>query len=238
MSSIISIFYKNKISILIIIILCIILLSNYYFLTIKNNSFHKCIIPNKYYHEIINIVKNKNLIVKELENIIDNKQWSIWGSAYTNEELKKTPRFSEMSTLEKISHLDKNKKKIGNDNSWKLFGLILEKNPIVENIKICPETFNIIKDIPGLINAGFSCLEAKSLTPYHNDKDTRFYRVHVPLIIPDYNQIGLDVFDNTDKITLNWNTDYFIFDDTCFHQAYNKTNENRIVLLLDIERRV
>ena len=30
--------------------------------------------------------------------------------------------------------------------------------------------------------------------------------------------------------------DYFIFDDTCFHRAYNNTKNNRFVLIIDIKR--
>ena len=36
---------------------------------------------------------------------------------------------------------------------------------------------------------------------------------------------------------IKWNIyEYFIFDDTCFHQAWNNTDENRFVLIIDIKR--
>ena len=41
------------------------------------------------------------------------------------------------------------------------------------------------------------------------------------MIVPSNsnNKIGLDVFDKDNiKVTLDCNTNYFIFDDTCYHQ--------------------
>jgi beta-hydroxylase len=203
-----------------------------------------CLIPNNYYPEINNIIKNKKIILNELDYLIENKEWSIWDSAVNEKELEKTPRFSDLSTNDKIIHFEKNKEKIklSDSKKWKIYGLILEKKPIIENINNCINAFNLIKDISGLINAGFSCLESHSSTPYHCDKDERFYRIHIPLIIPNNpinsRKIWMDLYDKSNiKNQLFWNTDYFVFDDTCYHQAFNYTNQNRIILLLDIERR-
>ena len=210
--------------------------------TTKTNN---CIIPNNYYPEINNIIKNKNIILNDLNYLIENKEWSIWGSALNKKILDETPRFSDLTTNDKIIHFEKNKEKINNSNDskkWKIYGLILEKKPIIENINNCINTFNLIKNISGLINAGFSCLESHSLTPYHCDKDERFYRIHIPLIIPNdainLSKIWMDLYDKSNiKNQLFWNTDYFVFDDTCYHQAFNNTDLNRFILILDIERR-
>lgn len=206
----------------------------------KNVSMHNCVIPNHRYPEIRIVVDNKDCILDELTNLIINEEWSTWGSSYNKDKLEITPRFSDMNIKDKIVHLYSNKKRLGDEQSWKVFGLILEKRPIRDNVILCQKTYDLIKNIPGLINAGFSCLEPNSKTPYHNDSDNRFYRVHIPLIVPDVpdDDIRLDVYDDDDQlIKLNWKTDYFIFNDNCFHQAFNMSNRHRIVLLLDIERR-
>lgn len=202
---------------------------------------HKCVISNTHYPEIQDVVDNKDLILDELSDIIINQNWSTWGSSYDQKELENVPRFSDMEKGDKIKHLLSNKKRLGDEQSWKVFGLILETEPIKENVIRCPKTYELIKNIPGLINAGFSCLEPHSKTPYHNDKDDRFYRVHVPLIVPDVpdDEIRLDVYDDQKQIVqLNWKTNYFVFNDNCFHQAFNNTDRHRIVLLLDVARRV
>ncbi|VBB17609.1 hypothetical protein YASMINEVIRUS_72 [Yasminevirus sp. GU-2018] len=216
---------------------------NYHGTSTNNSSddqSKQCIVQNELYPEMRDVMKNKEVILDELVDVIGSGIWSTWGKSYDEKALQKVPRFSEMTTDEKMKHLDSNKTIIGRDHSWKLFGLILEREPIKENILKCNRTYNLIKDIPGLINAGFSCLEPHSKTPYHNDQDERFYRVHIPLIVPNVPEgaIGLDVYNNKGEITkLNWHNDYFVFDDTCYHQAYNDTDYHRVVLLLDVARR-
>jgi hypothetical protein len=207
----------------------------------SKSVYHKCIIPNFYYPEIQEVVDNKNTIIDELSNIIINENWSTWGASYNQTQLTDVPRFSDMNKFDKIKYLLTNTTRLGNEERWKIFGLIIEKEPIVENVYKCPKTYDFVKSIPGLINAGFSCLEPHSKTPYHNDTDDRFYRVHIPLIIPDVSDddIRLDVYDDKKQlIKLNWKTNYFVFNDNCFHQAFNNTDRHRIVLLLDIERRI
>ena len=228
-----------------LICICLIICIGIWIYKNKNNKSlqktnNKCIISNDLYPEIQEIVNNKENILSELAELIIKQKWSVWGSGYNKIEQDIVPRFSDMSTKNKIDHLANNMQKLGNDHKWKIFGLILEKQPILENISKCPDTYQMIHNIKGLINAGFSCLEPHTSTPYHNDSDERFYRIHIPLIVPDVpdDEIRLDVYDeNKNLIKLNWKTDYFVFNDNCYHQALNNTDYHRIVLLLDIERR-
>ena len=88
----------------------------------------------------------------------------------------------------------------------------------------------MLLNIPYVINAGFSCLEAGKSTDYHTDNNDEFYRVQFPLIIPNGNckfKINNEIID--------WSKP-FIFDDNCLHQAWNITDKNRFVLILDILR--
>jgi hypothetical protein len=70
------------------------------------------------------------------------------GSSYDTKELTKVPRFPDMNKLEKIKHLLSNKKRLGEEHSCKLFGLILEKEPNKDNISRCSKTYDLIKNIP------------------------------------------------------------------------------------------
>ena len=87
-----------------------------------------------------------------------------------------------------------------------------------------------IKEIPNIINAGFSCLEPNVETSLHKGHNNKIVRVHIPMIIPD----GDTAIKIDNKIVKWHNNDYFIFDDTFYHQAWNRTNNNRIVLLIDV----
>ena len=80
----------------------------------------------------------------------------------------------------------------------------------------------------------------------HKDFNNKFYRLHIPLIIPKINNEITESFvvkTQSEKLcTLQvendyriWkNNEYFIFDDTCLHNAWNNTSDMRIVLLIDL----
>ena len=108
------------------------------------------------------IFDNRNIIKEELHNAMNTNNWSRWVE-YDN--INESPVFSKMSGSEIINYMDKTKCKIGEGkNSWKIFGLYLQKQPIEKYRSICPKTMEMLSKIPGIINAGFSCLEPNVYT--------------------------------------------------------------------------
>jgi len=184
------------------------------------------IISNELYPEAEILMKHRDVIVDELRSVLHQK-WSIWGD-YTNSKTSTFTRISKNDIKEQL----KNTGLIGSiDPSWRLFGLILYKE-ILEGAKDCPKTLELLSHLP-VLNAGFSCLEAGYSTDRHCDFDKRFYRIHIPLIIPS-GDCALDI----NGTVLKWDpSTFFIIDDTYMHQAWNKTKEHRFVLLVDVERR-
>ena len=134
-----------------------------------------------------------------------------------------------------MEHLVKSESKINtetNDPKWKVFGLIFNKNIIELNEKLCPQTTQLLKSIPDIINAGFSCLEPNKSTDSHSDDNKDFYRYQLPLIVPDG-----DTGFKSDNETINYKVNEpFIFNDSIIHQAWNNTNKIRVVLICDIIR--
>ena len=184
---------------------------------IKLTNLNKtCVVSNNMYPEINDIIMQKSVILDELTEIIKSGIWSHWSNRPERDN----------------TNVEKDKK-------WKIYNLILERQIINHNISMCPETYNIIKDISGLINASFSCLEPHCIIPYHGDSDTRFYRIHIPIIVPisaTFDDLGMIIKDKKNN-RLSWSTDYFVFNNTCEHKAFNNTDYHQIILLLDIERR-
>jgi len=110
--------------------------------------------------------------------------------------------------------------------------LLFNKQPVSENL--CPKTIELLKSIPCIINAGFSCLEPNKRTDAHSDDNDIYYRYQLPLIVPKGNT-GFKV-NNT---SINYELGKpFIFDDCMSHQAWNDTNEIRVVLICDIDRKI
>lgn len=242
--------------IILIIIACIVLYINFnnYFKSniksnIKSNKFHSsCWIEPKLYPEAQYIFDNKHIIEKELVEILNSNKWSRWLSYDTN-----CPTFTNM-TSEEIKDKLTNSYGIINekdDGSWRLYGLILNSEPL-ENSKSCPKTMAILSKVSKrILNAGFSVIEPGGQTNPHEGTCNKFYRLHIPLIIPQSNidyyktnktsiinksnsKDNLSIFQVEDDMRIWVPDEYFIFDDTCMHNAWNNTNVNRIVLLVDL----
>jgi len=93
-------------------------------------------------------------------------------------------------------------------------------------------THSIVRSIPNIITAGFSCLGPGAQTNWHADIDRGFDRIHLPLIVPP----GEIVFQVQEQ-TRRWGEEeVIIFDDTRRHNAYNHTDSPRFVLLVDVQR--
>ena len=122
---------------------------------------------------------------------------------------------------------------MGKTKSWKLFGLVLFGEPLDDNCASCPKTTALVSQIPGVINAGFSCLEPHSTTGEHQDYNKSFFRCHIPLIVP----VG-DCKLEVEGVSRPWRMDeVLVFDDTRRHNAWNKTEHARVVLIVDLPRR-
>lgn len=210
--------------------------------TKENFNTSKCWIDNDNFPEAKKIFESRDIIKKELKNILNSDKWGIWSSDYNT-----TPIFTKMTEEEITKRINDNSGKIGSikDPSWRLFGLILNQKEL-SNAELCPETVKLLRDNSSrILNAGFSILEPGCYIGSHQDFNNKFYRLHIPLIIPAINKTISDSFvseEDSKKLCVLqvendyriWKDDeYFIFDDTCLHDAWNPSNENRIVLLVD-----
>lgn len=233
----------HKMIVLLVIILLILL-----FMIYKNNNkkklISKCWINNDLFPEAKYIFDNRHIIKKELLQILNSNKWAQWLSDY-----KEAPSFTKMSHQEIIDRINNSYGKMNEskDGSWRLYGLILNQIKL-DNAKNCPETIKILNKVNRrILNAGFSLLEPYSSTKPHVDYNNKFYRLHIPMLIPKNNQMfkknilddtcvdkKLAVFQVENEYRIWTDDDYFIFDDLCLHNAWNNTDENRIVLLVDL----
>lgn len=114
---------------------------------------------------------------------------------------------------------------------WKVFGLYKFGEKIEELCKLCPRTTEIIEEIPGLVTAGFSSLAPGTHITPHVGYTSQVLRCHLGLITPENCAIRVG------EETRSWLPgSCFVFDDTLEHEAWNRGDSNRIVLLLDFKR--
>jgi beta-hydroxylase len=126
------------------------------------------------------------------------------------------------------------------NQGWEVFGLWgfrhHDRNePMIDselklNTKFCPRTADLVrKHVPVNGSVGFSRLAAGTVIQPHTGDDFGFLRMHLGIQVPE-GDIGLRVQGEDIK----WQTGRaFIFDDSLLHEAWNRTDQDRVVLILD-----
>ncbi|HTL71500.1 MAG TPA: aspartyl/asparaginyl beta-hydroxylase domain-containing protein [Candidatus Eisenbacteria bacterium] len=115
-------------------------------------------------------------------------------------------------------------------NLWLVYGLYAMGNKLKENCAACPETVKVLERIPGLKTAGFSCLLPGTHIKPHEGFTKMVLRCHLGLSVPQPESCVLKV----NGVEGHWREGKcLIFDDTQTHEAWNRGDKPRIVLLLD-----
>lgn len=171
------------------------------------------------------------IILMELLHILRSTTWAEYGNGVYEDQ----PEFSDMDGGGLVNYLRNNYQAIQGTSKWRLFGLIAKGTPIPENITQAPETYRLGNQVAGVVSVGFSLLEAGSQTDIHRGYDDTIYRFHLPLVIPEDTPGKSKCFFWVDGRRVEW-TQPFMFDDTRIHGAWNFTDQDRYVLLVDILR--
>ncbi len=113
---------------------------------------------------------------------------------------------------------------------WSVFGLYSFGIKLDKNCKLCPETVRLVQQIPGLSMAGFSHMKPDTHITPHTGHPEGVLRCHLGLIVPE--NCAIRVGDET----RSWEEGKcMVFDDTVEHEAWNKSDTSRVVLLLDFK---
>jgi len=124
--------------------------------------------------------------------------------------------------------------RIATDEKWKVFFLWGYGYEIEQNTVRCPTTNGLVKSIPGLISAFFSIHTPGTHLPRHYGPTNGMITCHLGLQIPQDTAKCRISIDDKDY---NWEAGKFlIFDDTYYHEVWNDTEEDRVVLLMHVER--
>ena len=123
------------------------------------------------------------------------------------------------------------------DPAWSAFHLIENGVPVAGNAERCLATIAALADLPIPQIAGrspmalFSVLEPRTHIPPHWGMLNTRLIVHLPLIVPD--GCRLRVGNHTRTVVAGKT---MIFDDSIQHEAWNDSDETRVVLLFEIWR--
>lgn len=132
---------------------------------------------------------------------------------------------------------------------WKSY--VIKSGAFVrENCEYCPETAKILKKIPRVRTAFFSILDPNQYITPHEGYYNGFMRYHLGVIIPNNNEnnecwirIANDKIDHKELETKGdkyyWkNGKGILFNDNYSHDANNSSDQIRVILWLDIERKL
>jgi beta-hydroxylase len=123
---------------------------------------------------------------------------------------------------------------LSQDADWKIFPLIAYGIRSDPNIRLCPETWRTVQNIPGLRTAMFSILEPGKRLPPHRGPYNGVLRLHLGLLIPEPRE-RLAIRVGSEQH--HWEEGrVLIFDDAYEHEAWNETGQVRVVLFVDFER--
>lgn len=128
--------------------------------------------------------------------------------------------------------------RIAADRRWKSFFLQGYGYRREENCARAPRTAALISQIPDLVTAFFSVLEAGCHIPRHSGPTKGLLISHLALRAPkDRANCHMDVWGGGERHVLNWiDGQAFIFDDTYDHEVWNDTGEDRYILLIQVRR--
>jgi len=114
------------------------------------------------------------------------------------------------------------------DRDWRTYPLVFRGKRIDANCAECPETARIVEAIPGLNLAAFSLLDPHERFKEHRGNPLGTLRVHMGIHVPE--TCGFRVGNETRP----WqNQRLFVFDETYLHEAWNDSDDVRVVLIVD-----
>ena len=117
---------------------------------------------------------------------------------------------------------------------WKTLGFYFWSYRIHRNCRDCPQTARIVESIPNMTAVSLSVLEAGSNINPHQGDTNAIIRAHLGLSIPAPLpqcglQVGREIREWTEGETL-------LFCDAHSHTAWNKSDQRRLVLIVDVMR--
>jgi ornithine lipid ester-linked acyl 2-hydroxylase len=111
---------------------------------------------------------------------------------------------------------------------WSVFGLFGLGKRIEVGCDRCPQTARILEHVPNLTLAGFSQLAPHTHIQPHTGWAKNEFRLHLGLVVPS--NCTLRVGEAVEA----WKEGHcLIFEDTTEHEAWNGSDADRAVLLLD-----
>lgn len=142
----------------------------------------------------------------------------------------------ELETYLKDHELESyfNTSMVSKKNSWRTIALKNWSIELFKNQKYFPNTTALLNKYPQIISSSFNLLTANSNIHAHSGDTNAIYRCHLGINVPEsLPHCGFRV-KNEFK---SWeNNEWLIFMDAYDHEAWNNSNKDRYIFLIDVLR--
>lgn len=168
--------------------------------------------------------------------VFNNEVFSWTKSLETHYEAIRAEAITMLEERDKIPPLRKvspDHDRIATDEKWKSLFIWGYGYKFDRNAALCPVTAREVEKIPGLISAFYSIHEPGTHLPRHYGPTKGTITCHLGLKIPTTEGCRISV---NDEIYTWQDGQCFVFDDTYYHEVWNDTDEDRVILLIQFER--
>jgi beta-hydroxylase len=142
------------------------------------------------------------------------------------------PLLAERQKIPAFRDISPDHRRIATDSKWKSFFLEGYGFRAEENCARCPRTMALLKKVPGLVVAFFSIMEPGTQVPPHRGVTKAWYNCHLGLVVPE-GKVGIEIAG----WPVGWREgEWLVFDETNMHRVWNETDEDRVVLFLQVRR--
>ena len=123
------------------------------------------------------------------------------------------------------------------DKGWRVFPIRLAYKNIDSAKNIFPKLTEILDKCPNVSSCLVSILDGKTYIPIHNGYYKGFVRYMLPITVPEEPNNEVFLCNNYQKY--NWKEGKgVLWDDLYPHKVYNNTSQRRIVLYMDVLRKL
>jgi aspartyl/asparaginyl beta-hydroxylase (cupin superfamily) len=124
-----------------------------------------------------------------------------------------------------------------NDEGWKIYPIRLASKNVNTAKHNFPKLTELLDQCPHISSCLVSILDGKTYIPVHNGYYKGFLRYMLPITIPKEYPNEVFLCNNYQKY--NWvEGKGVLWDDLYPHKVYNNTSQKRIVLYMDVERKL
>ncbi len=143
---------------------------------------------------------------------------------------------ADIDQLPNFQDIQEEQRSLTQDDRWKVFLFYAYGSRADDNCRRCPRTAEIVESIPGMTTAMFSVLRPHKHIPPHVGPWKGVLRYHLALRTPaDETKAAIRVGSSTE----HWHNGHsLVFDDTFEHEAWNDSDEVRVVLFVDVIRKL